>query len=94
MSDGNREDACEASVDENREGERKKAFMSFSSPATLARGGRVNYGRGREQENINLTLILNSDFRSSPSFSLLSSCWLPTQAEQRALFKFSLSSSS
>lgn len=33
------------------------------------RDSRMNYSRGTEQENINLTLFLNSDLRSSPSFS-------------------------
>lgn len=32
MSDGNREDACEASTDENREEGREKAFMSLFVP--------------------------------------------------------------
>lgn len=32
MSDGNREAACAASSDENREGGRKKAFMSLIAP--------------------------------------------------------------
>lgn len=33
------------------------------------RDSRMNYSRGTEQENINLTLFLNSDLRSSPSLS-------------------------
>lgn len=32
MSDGNREDACEAPADENREEGKEKAFMSLFVP--------------------------------------------------------------
>lgn len=67
MSDGNRDDAREAPADENREGGRKKAFMSLFP----RRDWRMNYSRGGEQENINLTLILNSNFAPPPpSFAL------------------------
>lgn len=67
MSDGNRDDARKASTDENREEGRKRLSCLFS------RGDwRMNYSGGREQENINLTLILNSDF--APRHQSVSNC--------------------
>lgn len=67
MSDGNREDACKAPTDEKRE-EGSKGLSCFSPCCD----SRMNYGLGRKQENINLTLILNSDF--APRHHSLGNC--------------------
>lgn len=67
MSDGNREDAYKPPTDENRE-EGSKG-LSCLSPCS---DSRMNYSIGREQENINLTLILNSDF--APRHHSLANC--------------------